>query len=162
MPRETSNEEIRPDQRRSFTTNAELEDRDGEIVMVERLTKEYADELAFMEEPVTIRLGASAQKNAANLLFVSVNGIGAEVQMNGRWVQLKYLPTGQELTTKRKYVEPILRAKIDRIETSVEDRTAENPINRVIPYSSPIASCTITGDTPKGHAWAAEMMKRYY
>ena len=92
-------------------------EREPIIIKAEKGTsKSYLDELAFMEEPVTIRLEPSAEKNAPAWFPASVNGEGAEVlQPDGRWLHMAegYLPVGRRVTTKRKYVEVLLRAKID-------------------------------------------------
>jgi hypothetical protein len=61
---------------------------DGDIVLTERIeSRDYAEALAFMEEPVTIRLQPSADKNAAMAFPFWVNGKHAEVFQNGRWMR---------------------------------------------------------------------------
>jgi hypothetical protein len=136
----------------------------GDIVHAdEALTDDYADALAFMEEPVTIRLAPSTDKNAATVFPVWVNGKAAEVFQNGRWFELGYLPTGQTLIVKRKVLEVILRAKIDRVETVSGDATQENPINTQRRFTSPVHSVSILEDkNPLGAPWASELIRRNY
>ena len=55
---------------------------DGDIVIGEKIgNADYLDELAFMEEPVTIRLEPSSDKNAAGAFPIWVNGKPAELGM---------------------------------------------------------------------------------
>lgn len=165
MPKELHSDDIAVDQRAPVSAD-EAHDA-GEIVLVDgkqmQMSRDYLDELKFMEEEVTIRLQPSIEKNAATTMPVWVNGRGAEVKINGRFVPMIYLPTGVTFTTKRKYVEPIIRAKIDRVETSHTEWNGDiKPDNRVASFTAPLHSYSIIGDTPKGHAWASEMMRRYY
>lgn len=145
--------------------NLETLDRGtGDVVLVdEPLTTDYADALAFMEEPVTIRLAPSTDKNAATVFPVWVNGKPAEVFQNGRWQEIGYLPVGQNLVVKRKVLEVILRAKIDRVETVVGDATQEKPANKAVRFTSPVHSVSILEDkNPLGSPWASELMRRNY
>ncbi len=165
MPKELHSDDIAVDQRAPVSAD-EAHDR-GEIVLVDgkkmHLSRDYLDELAFMEEEVTMRLQPSTEKNAAQTMPVWVNGRGAEVKINGRFVPMIYLPTGVTFTTKRKYVEPIIRAKVDRVQTETTQWNGERqPENKVASFTAPLHSYSIIGDSPKGHEWASEMMRRYY
>src|SRR3954469_25540460 len=87
---------------------------DGDVVIGEKIgNAEYLDELAFMEEPVTIRIEPSNERNAPQVFPVWVNGKRAEVYQRGRWEEIGWLPVATVLTVKRKVVEVIIRAKID-------------------------------------------------
>src|ERR1044072_8806889 len=93
--------------------------RTPEIVKAEQLPSNgYAEELAFNEEPVTIRIAPSTEKNAARHIYCAVNGIGCEVWTKGQWVHMQYIPVGQVLTVKRKYIEVLIPAKRDEISPS--------------------------------------------
>lgn len=147
--------------------NLDTMDRgDGDVVLVDKLpSDDYADALAFMEEPVKIRLTPSTDKNAATAFPAWCNGKKAEVFLNGRWVETPdgYLPVGIELITKRKYLEIILRAKIDKVETIVGDATVEKPINEARRFTYPVNSVSIIEDkNPRGAAWATEIIRRNF
>ena len=142
-------------------TTAVLE-REPEIVRAEQLPSgDYGDELAFNEEPITIRLEPTAEKNAPTSFPIWVNGKGAEVFQNGRWDEIAYLPVGKVLITKRKYVEVIIRAKLDAVHTEVSDPESENPRNVVKRFTSAVHSLSILEDrNPRGVAWLTELRRR--
>ena len=139
------------------------------IVKAEKTTsRAYLDELAFMEEPVTIRLEPSSEKNAPAWFPASVNGEGAEVlQPDGRWMHMVegFLPVGRKLTTKRKYVEVLLRAKIDTINiqnTSGYD-VDHGMANRIQRSTSPVHGISIIEDrNPRAQGWYEELRRRYF
>lgn len=142
----------------------DLKDRAPEIVVADKpLHQDYLDALAFNEEPVTIRIAPSTEKNAARHIYCAVNGIGCEVWIRGQWVQMPYIPVAQELTVKRKYIEVLIRAKRDEISTSHQDVGAEFIDNRVNHQTSAVAAISILEDrNPRGAAWATEMMRRNF
>lgn len=138
---------------------------DGEIILTDKdlASKDYLEALQFMEEPVTIRLQPSSDKNAAMALPVTVNGKPAEVFQRGRWEEIGYLPVNQNLTIKRKVLEVIIRAKVDTINTQIVNPEAAQPGNQVNRFTSPLHSFSILEDkNPRGSAWVAEMMRRNY
>jgi hypothetical protein len=121
----------------------------------------YLSDLAMNEEPVTIQLEPSSDKNAAGAMPVWVNGKGAEVLINGRWVEIIYLPVGVPLTIKRKYLGIIICAKTDAVHTKVQDMDSERPNNVVQRFTSPVMAFSILEDTnPRGAAWCAELRRR--
>ncbi len=136
----------------------------GDIVKAERmLDKDMLEELAFNEEPVTIRLEPTAEKNAPTSFPVWVNGKGCEVFQNGRWYEIAYIPVGQVVITKRKYVEVIIRAKIDTLMTEVSEPESENPNNRIKRFTSAVHSFSIIEDkNPAGVAWLTELRRRNF
>jgi hypothetical protein len=163
--KEMHNSDVKTEQKSDV--NLDTMDRgDSDIVRAdEALLKDYADALAFMEDPVTIRLTPSTDKNAATAFPAWCNGKKAEVFLNGRWVETPdgYLPVGVELITKRKYLEIILRAKIDAVQTIVGDATVEKPMNHVKRSTYPVHSVSIIkDDNPRGAAWATEIIRRNY
>lgn len=137
---------------------------EGDVVLVDSsisADKDYADALAFMEEPVTIRLEPSSDKNAAMAFPVWCNGKAAEVHQNGRWDEIGYLPVGRPLTVKRKTLEIIIRAKTDTIHTEIRHMDAERPENAVQRFTSAVHSFSILEDrNPRGPAWVQEMRRR--
>jgi hypothetical protein len=135
---------------------------DGDVVIGEKIgNADYLDELAFMEEPVTIRIEPSSDKNAAGAFPVWCNGRGSEILLNGQWRECTYLPVGQVLTVKRKYLEIIVRAKIDTIHTKILEVESERPNNSINRYTSPTTSFSILEDrNPRGPAWVSELRRR--
>jgi hypothetical protein len=136
---------------------------DGDIVTGEKIGggSEYLDQLAFMEEPVTIRLEPSADVNADRWFHVAVNGKGGEVLILDRWLEYKYFPVGEVLTTKRKYVEVIIRAKRDTVHTRILNMESERPNNTVDRFTSALTSFSIIEDrNPAGAAWVTEVRRR--
>ncbi len=135
---------------------------DGDIVIADKpVNNNWLDELAFNEEPLTIRIEPSAEKHAASAHPVWVNGKGAEVFQNGRWDEIGYLPVGRILIVKRKVVAILASAKFDRITHEVEDETAERPRNEVKRFtSSAVSFSVLEAANPKGRAWLTELIRR--
>lgn len=136
---------------------------EGDVVIVDSsiANKDWLDEIAFGEEPVTIRIEPSSERNAATAHPVWVNGKGAEVFQNNRWDEITYLPTGRALITKRKYVAVLASAKFDRITTEVEEATVERPRNEIKRFTSSNASFSVLEDkNPKGRDWLTELIRR--
>lgn len=135
---------------------------DGDVIIGEKIgDADYLDELAFMEEPVTIRLEPSSDANAAGAFPAWCNGKGAEVFQNGRWIEITYLPVGCDLTIKRKILEVIIRAKIDTVHTKIIDDSGDRPNNVVHRFTRSVHSYSIMDDrNPRGDAWAREMTRR--
>lgn len=140
-------------------------EREPEVVRADPsiIDADYQAELSFMEEPVTIRLEPSTEKNAANVFPCWCNGRGGELMVDGRWITVTYLPVGMEITTKRKYLEVIVRAKIDTIQTDVIENPGQDPENRIRRFTSPIHSFSIIEDrNPRGAAWLTELRRRNF
>lgn len=137
-------------------------EEEGDIILVDKpVNKEWLDELAFNEEPVTIRIEPSAEKHAAGAHPVWVNGKGAEVFQNGRWQEIGYLPVGRVLTIKRKYVAVLASAKFDNISTEVVEVVNENPNNQIKRLTSRTVSFSVLEDkNPRGGAWLTELCRR--
>lgn len=161
MPRqELHSEQLpRPEQMPPIVNTA---DYDGEVVLTERThQQDYLDELAFMEEPVTIRIEPSNDKNAAGAFPAWCNGKAAEIFENGRWHEIGYLPVGRELIVKRKIVEIIVRAKVDTVHTQIIGQDSERPNNVINRFTSPVHSFSIIEDrNPRGPAWVSELRRR--
>jgi hypothetical protein len=134
----------------------------GDVIVAEKIGNvTYLAELAFMEEPITIRLEPSAEKNAAMCYPVWVNGKGAEVFQRGQWQEIGYLPVGMEMIIKRKVLEVIVRAKIDTVMTHIVDPTGELPNNTVKRFTSGVFNFSILkDDNPRGPAWLSEIRRR--
>jgi len=163
MPRQELHSDTLPPIGQKPPISDNPDEYDGDIVLVDPgvAAKDYADELAFMEEPVTIRIEPSADKNAAGAFPVWVNGKAAEVFQNGKWDEIGYLPVGRVLTIRRKVLEVIIRAKVDTVMTKIIDQDGERPNNVINRFTSPVHSFSILEDrNPKGPAWVAELRRR--
>lgn len=108
---------------------------------------EYAKQLAFNEELVTVMVHETAEENAAPLVDVYVNGVA------------QFFPRGEPVTCKRKYVEGLVRAKPTAISTDVRERNSENPqnvINRRSALRYPFS--VIEDKNPNGAAWLRKVL----
>jgi hypothetical protein len=161
--REVYSEDLKVEQKAPIIGDDNTDEQRRTIIKADpaSLSKEYLEELAFNEEPVTIRLDPSTDQNAAKMVFVSVNGKGCEVFMNNRWIEWKWIPIGQVLIIKRKYLEVLIGAKQDKITTDYGSPGDENPINRVNRFTSSYQSFQVIEDkNPRGMAWLTELRRR--
>lgn len=116
-------------------------------------------DLAFNEEPVTILIeNNSNSDNPETHVPVQVNGRGAEVLSNGKWLEITWLPIGVELTTRRKFVEVLARSKSTTIRTQHEDANVERPRNEIKRFTKAQYPMSIlVDDNPRGRAWLASI-----
>lgn len=143
-------------------------DMDGPLVRGEAilpvdtpLVDEYTAALAMAEEPVTIMIEPSPEENAPIVVDCWVNGKGAEVldPRSGKWMELGCLPIGGAITTKRKYVEVIARAKIEVHRTMHDDMSAANPNNYLRTSTSRKAVFSVIHDAnPKSREWLTRLI----
>ena len=83
------------------------------------IEKEYLERLKMDNDPVTIVIAKGNEQKPALTVPVWVQGIGAEVLKDGKWVQLGWLPVDIAVTTKRKYVEALARAKPVNVDNEI-------------------------------------------
>lgn len=137
-------------------------DREQVIVALETVSDDYLDQLKFNEEPVTILIHPSREKNAPSVIDCWVNGKGAEVWIRGAWVALCWLPINHECIVKRKYIEVLARASIDTITTDVQDATVEYPENKIVRVTSALCTFSVLEDvSPKGREWLRRIMAQH-
>lgn len=124
------------------------------------LNDDYQRELAFMEEPVTIRIEENSRSDFPEThVPVQVNGRGAEVMMNGKWTELTWVPINMVVTMKRKFVEVLARSKSESIKTQHDDANVERPRNLVQRRSSSNYPLSILrDDNPRGMEWLQRIM----
>lgn len=109
---------------------------------------EKARYLAFMEEPVTIMVHESTDPNAEAMVFVAVNGEGPGP------AKTPWIPRGQAITVKRKFVEALARAKGESVK-SVEvtnafgERSIRYPKHSALRYPFSI----VEDKNPRGSEW---------
>jgi hypothetical protein len=93
-----------------------------------QLQNEYLEALAFNEDPITISLEPTQEKNPPKWIECWVQGKGAEVLTADGWQAWGYLPMGSLITTKRKYVEVLLGLEGDEgFARSTTTRTSTAP-----------------------------------
>lgn len=156
-------EDIKIDQPKAL--GEDLSERTGEIVRAEKIDKAWVENLAFAEEPVTIRLEPSAEKNAARTAYVCVNGKNCEVLINGQWQEAPqgHIPVGMELTIKRKYLAVLVGSKINTITTEHDAPGAEFINNRTPRSTSAVFALSVIEDrNPKGIPWLTELRRRHF
>jgi len=173
MPRQALNREVHSsdipiEQKRDIERSPQEERAEGDISIAnpDTLRAEYLDELKFMEEPVTIRIEPSSEENAAQFVLLCCNGKGCEVQLNGKWREFPggWIPVGERLTIKRKYLEVLARAKIDRIETVMPEMgapEAQMSVNRFKRFTRQANGFSVIKDeNPRGAAWLDDVIRR--
>lgn len=167
MPRTAlHSDDIKIEQKAPISTD-KPRDRESDVVVAEKVVDAaWADEMLFNDEPVTIRLEPSTEKNAAKVFPVWVNGKGAEILSNGKWFEVGYLPVGQQITIKRKCLAVIAMAKIDTIstdKTEPEDVRPDRPNNVIGRITSAVHSFSVIEDrNPLGAAWLTEIRRRNF
>lgn len=129
----------------------DTDDRSGDVIMAsaDMLNKDYADELAFMEEYVEVYLNRGREKHSPLFEQFGVNG-------KIIWVQVE-TPT----RIKRKYVEVMARSMpMDITTQSGESPGDELTFNKVQRHLSANFSFSILNDpNPKGPAWLAKVRR---
>lgn len=164
MRTEFHTDDVKIDQNADLVGDVQMRDRENIVVADKLPNKDYLDELAFNEEPVTIRIEPSADKNAALWHPVWVNGKGAEILINDVWREYGFLPIGEVITIKRKYVEVLLRGKIDNVTTEVSEIKTDgsnNMENRVKRITTASVSFSVLKDANRmGAAWLTEIRRR--
>jgi len=141
----------------------EAVERESLIVTSETpLLNDELEKLAFAEEPVTILIHRSGEKFAPRSTdYIAVNGKGAEMLFKNGWISIGYLPRGQSLITKRKYVEVLARSKMDHITTTVIERDNEDPQNLVEFSTVSTAAFSIIHDAnPRGAEWLGQLLRQ--
>lgn len=137
---------------------------DPKIVLPEHpgMTKDYLDELAFNEEPMTIRMLPSSDENAETRIPCTIQGKGIEVFLEGMgWREFKALDVGVQYVTKRKYVEVFARAKHTSVRTSVTGNLHlnEEPVNTLVPSTRVKYPFEVILDAnPRGRAWLQKLV----
>lgn len=137
-----------------------FEDLINEVIVAPIMPeRDYATALQFNEDPVTIRIERGSEKFAPPVIDCWVNGKGAEVLINGRWRELRFLPVGIVVTTKRKYVEVLAASKIDSIQTNVirENDSERNLVERFPSSRAPFS--VLEDKNPKGVEWLTNLVR---
>ena len=131
--------------------NTVEEIRDNEEIIVESngLDMVYFDELAFMEEKITIRLEPSADRYSPRFVDVAVNG------------RIEWLEVGIPIKVARKYVEVLARAKSDTFITIAPNTNDENPVNMISRNTSQKYPFSVIKDpNPRGYQWLTTVLSQ--
>ena len=134
-------------------------EHDANIAAME---KQYFDDLAFNEEPVTILIDQPPGDFAQATQDVWCNGEMPELLINNKWYRKCAIPLGVEVTTKRKYVEILMRAKPYTVRTSYDPQTESNPSpeNYVKRTPNRAVNMSIIGDTSsRAREWQQRIMR---
>lgn len=123
------------------------------------LIAEHAAKLKFAEEPITVLIAKQNDRNASWVVECWNNGKGAELLINGKWVESGWLPCDREITTKRKYIEILLRSKTTTYRTEHSSPGAEHVQNRAIPTTTLRNQISVIEDkNPLGRAWLSSIV----
>lgn len=108
------------------------------------LRKIMEDE-SFMNEPVTVRIATTTDKNAPPMAMPQVNGVNQPI--------FRGVPT----TVKRKYVEALARAR----ETSYQQQADPNSPDKIDMVPTTVLSFPfeiLRDNNPKGRAWLEKVL----
>ncbi len=110
---------------------------------------DYAAELAFMEEKVTILLHRGREKNAPTAEMAGVNGV------------IKWLPVDTPIKIERKFVENLARAQPINVNTRSGESSGDDlTFNHVDRSLSSLVSFSVLDDpNPRGREWLTRVMR---
>tara|TARA_R100000656_G_scaffold88902_1_gene64575 strand:- start:260 stop:820 length:561 start_codon:yes stop_codon:yes gene_type:complete len=117
------------------------------------------NEMAFQDEPVTIRIHPTGGKHKDPWMFCQVNG-NAVMLVNGAWKKVQRFPRSTTFTTKRYCVETIARAKIDEIEAGYDLPPNADPHNTISCTTTAAASFVVMKDeSPRAQEWLEDLLQ---
>ena len=121
---------------------------ESELVITTNLEKSYAEQLAFLEEPVEVMVAEPQDEKESNLVQLFVQG------------RSQMIIPGQPIIIKRKYLEVLARAKQIRYKpvVKINDLTGA-PINMMIPRLVLRYNFSVIQDkNPKGAEWLRRIL----
>lgn len=154
-----------PIEQKSIIEGDVLPERSGEIAVAdESIHEDYLTELEMAEEPVTIRLEGSRDKNAATMIPIWCNGKGCEVRLrNGKWKEVTWIPVNTVVTVKRKYMEILAAAKLDEVTTDYDEPGVARPRNAIRRSTYAFQAFAVIEDkNPKGVKRLEEIRRRNF
>lgn len=133
-------------------------ERHSDILVVDEkaLHKKYLEALAFANEPIMIELEPPMEDNPPHCHPCWVQGRGAEIFQDGKWICYGAFPYGVKIITRRKYVEVLLRSKRTRV-TAGYTKFEKSEDNWVKPTVTATVTVRILEDRSK---YANEWLKR--
>lgn len=121
---------------------------ESELVIATNLEKSYAEQLAFLEEPVEVMVAEPQDEKESNLVQLFVQG------------RSQMIIPGQPIVIKRKYLEVLARAKQIRYKpvVKINDLTGA-PVNMMIPRLVLRYNFSVIQDkNPKGAEWLRRIL----
>lgn len=123
-------------------TVGEIGGHAGIDVVDKPMPKEAFEMEAFMNEMVTIVVNPPHDADEPMLVQVAVNGVN------------QFIPRGEAIAVKRKYVEVLARAKRTDFAQNLDERLGEQGFNQVRTMHSLRFPFSMIGDpNPNGGAW---------
>lgn len=122
-------------------TVGEIGGHAGIDVVDKPLPKEAFEMEAFMNEPVTIVINPPQDPDEPMLVQVGVNGVN------------QFIPRGEPIAVKRKYVEVLARAKRTDFKQTLDDRLGEAMNHLRSMHSLRFPFSVIRDPNPNGGAW---------
>ncbi len=122
--------------------------------------RKYLESLSFYEDLVTIIIqGDSSNVGGRNCTdYVACSGVPAKMLVNGRWITEPFLPKQREITLRRKYVEVLLRSKVDIIKTKTWETTDGHSMNEIDRNTVNTCNVSLVEDkSPYGREWFRRM-----
>lgn len=117
--------------------------------------KEWADQMAFNAEKITIVVNEDTNPNAENPVYCSNNGDLADVKPIRGW-----LFRGKEYTIERRFLESIMRAKITTYTQKDEyDANGTRHIKNIPHVACRYNVRVMRDDNPLGVAWLKQIMQ---
>ena len=152
IQKELHTEEVRGRAKPAINLQDSVADiRDNEEIIVESngLDMVYFDELAFMEEKITIRLEPSADRYSPRFVDVAVNG------------RIEWLEVGKPIQVARKNIEVLARSKSDTFITIAPNTNDENPVNMISRNTSQKYPFSVIKDpNPRGYQWLTTVLSQ--
>jgi hypothetical protein len=109
--------------------------------------KKWYDEMAFMNEMVTVRIHPSTDRNAHPLPDVYVNG------------RVQRFPRGEELAVRRCFVEVLARSRLTTFDNQLIKDASGNDKYVYPAHTAEVYPFTVIGDSAKGEAWLKNVMR---
>lgn len=142
----------------SFSNSGEKQvDRSDNDIEISRVVgDEKLQQMAFLEEPVTIILAESTEKNPEQYVFCSVNGEGPGPG------GMPWLPRNVEITIKRKFVEVLAKARPVHYSNAegVNPQTGERQVSQRASSSHRYPFQVVHDANPRGRDWLKNLMMR--
>lgn len=113
----------------------------GIDVVDKPMPKDALDLEAFMNEPVTIIVNPATDPDEPRLVQVGVNGVN------------QFLPRGEPMTVKRKYVEVLARAKRTNFSQTLDERLGEGMNHLKAMHLLRFPFSVIEDRNPSGAPW---------
>lgn len=162
---ELDSRSVKQDQKPQITMPGLTEPLEHEplvVVAEPGMIKNDFEKLAFNEEPVSIIIHRSGERNASNCTdYIAVNGKPAEMLFKNGWIPMGYLPRGVVITTKRKYLERLAASKKDDVQTKVVEVPGQDPQNLVDRITSSTLPFSLIEDkNPLGAEWLSQMLRQ--